>query len=232
MLDDRSRHEHSTVAFRIASFNFLGMLELAPYREEIARRPKEGRRLLAQHDEQSIVVYQAYRPEIAEYAAAHGHFGGNAFSFSRMSWIKPSFLWMMFRCGWATKPDQERVLAIRMHRAYFDALLARVVPSSWVPVLYPSKEEWTSAVKRSDVRLQWDPDHGPSGAPTERRTIQLGLRDEALAGFRGEAIVSIEDITDLVIREREHRDDSHALRIPIETEYSVTDQIASRLGVS
>ena len=30
--------------------------------------PQEGRHILAQYDEDSIVVYQAYCPEIAEYA--------------------------------------------------------------------------------------------------------------------------------------------------------------------
>ncbi len=33
--------------------------------------PKEGRHILAQYDEESIVVYQAYCPEIAEFAVKH-----------------------------------------------------------------------------------------------------------------------------------------------------------------
>lgn len=33
--------------------------------------PKEGRHILAQYDEDSIVVYQAYCPEIAKYAVEH-----------------------------------------------------------------------------------------------------------------------------------------------------------------
>ena len=33
--------------------------------------PREGKHILAQYDENSIVVYQAYRPEIAEYAVAN-----------------------------------------------------------------------------------------------------------------------------------------------------------------
>jgi hypothetical protein len=37
-----------------------------------------------------------------------------------MTWIKPSFLWMMYRCGWATKPGQERVLAIQITREGFE----------------------------------------------------------------------------------------------------------------
>ena len=33
--------------------------------------PKQGRHILAQYDEDSIVVYQAYCAEIAEYAVKH-----------------------------------------------------------------------------------------------------------------------------------------------------------------
>ena len=33
--------------------------------------PKEGSPILAQYDEDSIVVYQAYCPEIADYAIEH-----------------------------------------------------------------------------------------------------------------------------------------------------------------
>ena len=40
----------------------------------------------------------------------NGYFGG-AFSLDRMSWIKPNFLWMMFRSGWGTKEGQEVTLA-------------------------------------------------------------------------------------------------------------------------
>lgn len=33
--------------------------------------PKEGKHILAQYDEESIVVYQAYCPAIADYAVKH-----------------------------------------------------------------------------------------------------------------------------------------------------------------
>ena len=33
--------------------------------------PKEGRHVLAQYDDDTIVVYQAYCPEIADYAVKH-----------------------------------------------------------------------------------------------------------------------------------------------------------------
>lgn len=52
----------------------------------------EGKHICAHNDAETIVVYQAYRPSTGEYASKNGASGGN-FSYSRMSWIKPNFLW-------------------------------------------------------------------------------------------------------------------------------------------
>ena len=38
--------------------------------------PTLGRHILGQFDERCIVVYQAFCPEIADYAVQHGKFGG------------------------------------------------------------------------------------------------------------------------------------------------------------
>lgn len=48
---------------------------------------------------------------------------GQKFKMDRMTWIKPSFLWMMYRSGWATKKDQERILAIDIKREGFNTFL-------------------------------------------------------------------------------------------------------------
>jgi hypothetical protein len=73
------------------------------YLEQSASWPAAGRHILARYDNDSVYVYQAYRASIAHYAVEHQRFGGDDFSYSRMSWIKPNFLWMMYRCGWASK---------------------------------------------------------------------------------------------------------------------------------
>jgi hypothetical protein len=95
-----------------------------------------GRHILAQYDERTVVVYQAYLREIAECAVQHERFGGPAFSPARMSWVKPNFLWMMFRSGWGTKPGQETTLAMRITREAFDQILAEAVPSTFTPETY------------------------------------------------------------------------------------------------
>jgi len=198
-------------------------LSWSSWRDQVARWPTAGRHILAQSDEQTVVVYQAYRPEIAEWAVEHQAFGG-PWSFERMSWIKPNFLWMMYRCGWATKPGQERVLAVHMRREGFDEVLRRSVESSHHPEVHGMDyDTWRRAGKRADVRLQWDPDHGPGGDKRERRAVQLGLRGSTLRSFATEWIVSIRDITPQVAERRERLADRDSLTTPTETVYRPAD---------
>jgi hypothetical protein len=181
-------------------------LHTESYRDQLARWPTTGHHILAQADAETVVVYQAYRRSIGEAAAADQCFGGGGFSLGRMSWIKPNFLWMMYRSGWGTKDGQEIVLAVWLARAGFDTILAGAVPSSFDPARYPDREAWSEAVKHSDVRVQWDPDHAPNGAPVERRAIQLGLRGAVLARYAREWIAEIQDISPQVAAMRAQLD--------------------------
>ena len=204
-----------------------------PYLVQNARWPRNGRHVLAQFDADSVIVYQAYRPAIGHFAAEHGYFGG-PFRLNRMSWIKPNFLWMMYRCGWASKEGQEVVLAVRLKRPAFDEILRRAVHSTFVSKMYESEAAWRAAVARSDVRLQFDPDHNPSGAPVERRAIQLGLRGAVLASYAREWLLGIEDVTEFVREQSEHaRSPYDRLITPREEVYPVDDpEVAARLGVT
>jgi len=65
-----------------------------------------GKEVFAQYDRQCIRVYQAYNSTIAKEAIALQTFG-KAFNLNRMTWIKPSFLWLMYRSNWGTKKNQE-----------------------------------------------------------------------------------------------------------------------------
>jgi hypothetical protein len=172
-----------------------------PYTDQVRIWPENGRHILAQFDDDTIVVYQAYRPAIGRFAAEHGTFGGE-FSYSRMSWVKPNFLWMMYRSGWGVKEDQEVTLALRVRRRFFDSLLAEAVPSSWDRDLFATEEDWSRAVAGSRVRLQWDPDHHPSGPKLERRAIQLGLRGEVLEAFGRRELVEVIDLSEFVAEQR------------------------------
>ena len=173
-----------------------------PYIHQAATWPREGRHILAHYDAETVVVYQAYRPSIARYVLAHGAFGGEAFSYARMSWIKPNFLWMMYRSGWGAKEGQETTLGLRLSRRFFEHILAEAVVSSLGQSGYATEDEWKAALARSEVRLQWDPDHGPKGNPLPRRAIQLGLRGSVLEAFGRHELLEVIDLTAFVAEQR------------------------------
>lgn len=207
-------------------------LSTMDYIEQTKLWPSSRRHILAHYDEQSIVVYQAYRPEIGEYAVKHQRLGGE-FSLNRMSWIKPNFLWMMYRSGWGTKPGQEVILAIWLSIESFESILEEAVHASFVEEVYSNREDWSSAVKNSDVRLQWDPDHLPKGAKLERRAIQLGLRGKFLKRYAHEWIHRIEDVSEFVAEQRNNLSSPDQLVTPVERVYAIKDpEISQRVGVS
>lgn len=163
--------------------------------------PGSGQHILAQFDDESVLVYQAYRPAIGNFAIEHQFFGGE-FSYNRMSWIKTNFLWMMYRSGWGVKEGQEVTLAIRLKRPFFERVLELAVGSGFDSDKYTSREEWKKESIRSEVRFQWDPDHSPTGEKEVRRAVQLGLRGETLAEYGREAIIEIIDLSEFVAEQR------------------------------
>lgn len=208
-------------------------LPTQPYLGQLQRWPKTGQHILAQFDADTIIVYQAYRPAIGEYAAQHQRFGGE-FSFSRMSWIKPNFLWMMYRSGWGTKEGQEITLAVRLRRAGFEEILKRAVHSSYLPEVYGSPERWKARLAESPVRLQWDPDHDPRGGKQERRAIQLGLAGEVLRSYAQDWIVSIEDISGFVAEQRGYAQaNGFAILVPPREEVYLVSapEVAALVGI-
>lgn len=209
-------------------------LDIESYPQQLARWPKTGRVILAQFDADSVVVYQAYRPAIGTFAAENGYFGG-PFKLTRMTWIKPNFLWMMHHSGWGAKEGQEVVLAIRLQRAAFDLILSLAVHSSFDPHVFGTHDDWKNAVASSDVRLQWDPDHDPNGEKVERRAIQLGLRNDVIAKYARDWIIDIQDISEFVAEQRIHAvsGDYKRLHTPAEDVYLVKDgTVSERLGLS
>ena len=207
-------------------------IPLEKYLDQKKRWPSSGRHVLACFDEETIVVYQAYSPGIGSFAVRHGRFGGG-FSYDRMSWVKPNFLWMMYRSDWGRSSGQEVVLAIRLRRSFFDSLLERAVPSSFDGAAYATHEEWKEAVAQSDVRLQWDPDHAPNGDKEERRAIQIGLRKNALADYGSREIVEIIDMSELVASQRTNvaPERYEELVTPREFPYRPSELAATRIGL-
>ena len=193
------------------------------YEAQARRWPADGHDVLAHFDAHTIVVYQAYRESTGRHAIEHQQLGGPDFSFNRMSWIKPNFLWMMYRSGWGTKPGQEITLGLRIRRPFFDRLLRDAVASSFDPLRHASQRDWKHAVDDSEVRLQWDPDHAPDGAKVARRAVQLGLRGDALKALATTELVEVIDMSPFVEAQRAHALAGapwRALRTPVEHVFS------------
>ncbi|WP_329274595.1 DUF4291 domain-containing protein [Streptomyces sp. NBC_00691] len=138
----------------------------------------------ADYDARTIVVYQAYSPAIADAALRAGRFVA-PFSFHRMTWIKPSFMWLMHRSNWARKPGQERVLAVRITREGWEEALSQAVLTTSDP----------AAVAQAAVHVQWDPERSPRGAALNHYSIQVGVGRHLIRAFTDDWIVSLTDLT-------------------------------------
>jgi hypothetical protein len=149
----------------------------------------------AAYSDRTVRVYQAYRPEIALPALEAGRFVP-PFSMSRMTWIKPSFNWMMYRSGYASKPGQEFVLGVDITREGFEWALRHAAISSYQPGFHASPEDWKRDVEAKPVRVQWDPERDWRLQPiADVRAIQIGLSGEAVERYVNQWIVRIENVT-------------------------------------
>jgi hypothetical protein len=144
----------------------------------------------------TIRVYQAYSQEIAESALRCGTFVSPPFKMGRMTWIKPSFLWMMYRAGWGFKePGQAHILAIDISRDGFAWALTHSCASQPDPHL--TWDEWQRLKRERPVRIQWDPERDLLSRPLARRSIQIGLSGTAVDLYVHDWIKSIAEITPL-----------------------------------
>ncbi|MFI9643762.1 DUF4291 domain-containing protein [Micromonospora sp. NPDC051925] len=193
------------------------------------------RQIRARYSTATITVYQAYPPQIALPAVSAGRFVA-PFKRDRMTWIKPSFLWMMYRCGWATKPGQERVLSIDITREGFEWALARACLSHYDRDLHGDRANWSRQVRSSPVRVQWDPERSLRLNTLSYRSLQVGLSGEAVDRYVDDWIVAVADITPTVERVRKllrrGDDQAAAAQLPVEHVYPLPEQIAAHLNAS
>jgi hypothetical protein len=194
-----------------------------------------AREIRAVYSAESITVYQAYPPEVAEPAVAAGRFV-SPFKRDRMTWIKPSFLWMMYRCGWATKPGQERVLAVEITRPGFEWALAHACLSHFDPAQHRDHQAWSQQLKGSPVRVQWDPERSIRLGALPYRSLQVGLSGEAVDRYVDEWIVAVTDVTPTVqaIHEllRVGDDQAAAALLPTELPYPLPPHTAAVIAAS
>lgn len=150
----------------------------------------------AQHTPSTVTVYQAYPPAIGLPAVRDGLFPA-AWKRDRMTWVKPSFLWMMYRCGWGTKEGQEVVLAVEVERAGLAWALENAELSHYVRDVHADEATWKRSLRAAPARVQWDPERDMDLNPLPYRSLQLGLSGEAARRYADEWTVSIRDVTPL-----------------------------------
>merc|ERR1712190_220714 len=129
--------------------------------------------------------------------------GGPRFSKTRMTWVKPSFGWMLYRSGYGYKPGQTRVLKIKISHADLATLLERC---HCVDTNKATRSKRSDSANSGNGRVQWDPERDMMQAhgrePREllqTRAIQIGLKGNLSALYVNSAI-SIQDVTDLCHR--------------------------------
>ncbi|GAA4071243.1 DUF4291 domain-containing protein [Actinomadura miaoliensis] len=187
----------------------------------------------AVHDRESITVYQAYRPGIAVPALEAGRFVP-PFSRIRMTWIKPSFLWLMARSNWARKPGQEMILAVRITRAGWEEALRQAVPTHPDRRVFRDSDEWRARFARALVHVQWDPERTLRGAKLEARSLQVGISRHIVDRYVDDWTISIEDRTPLVRKIHRLLQDGDTAKanslLPKERPYPLPPEIADRIG--
>lgn len=205
--------------------------DLESYQTAVSLWPSSGKHIIGTFTEDCIIVYQAYNPGIANWVVQNQTFEGcPSYSTERMTWIKPNFLWMMYRSGWGTKANQERILAISIATDRFTHLLKLCKKRDTDKNFYEESGGDLSGNHNcnNDVRIQWDPDHDPFGEKVERKAIQLGIRGQTLSRLierSGKWIRSITDVTEFVQSQHLHvqNNELDLLRIPMQRVYDLED---------
>jgi hypothetical protein len=136
----------------------------------------------------TIIVYQAYSDPIATAAVASQSLSASPlFNPARMTWIKPSWCWMMYRSGYSYKDaNQARILALTMRLEDFWWLLRRA-----------RLTDEGGFKEGEEVRVQWDPERGVRlGRMEGTRSVQIGVPKNLSSRWVEEMVVGIEDVTE------------------------------------
>ena len=188
----------------------------------------------ADYNRDTIVVYQAYVRPIAEAALQQGTFVA-PFSFGRMTWIKPSFLWLMERSHWGQKPGQEHILAVRITRKGWEEALAQAVLTHPETGVYRDQDDWKRQFGQARVYVQWDPERSLRGAALDYKSIQVGLSRHIAETYVQEWITEIRDYTPLVrkLYALIHAGQASKAKplLPKEAVYPLDTALAKRLGM-
>lgn len=190
------------------------------------------RQIYANYDDSGIYVYQAFKPSTVAAALEKGTFA-KGFGLDRMTWIKPSFGWILHRSGYARKHGQEAILKIKLSHEAFLTILRQSIETSYNPKLFADEAAWQNALNNADVIHQWDPDREITGKKLDRRAIQIGLRGQAVYDYVNEWIIGLEEVTALAHEiEAAVKSNKPLPDIPAERVYPADEQLARSLKIT
>jgi len=188
----------------------------------------------AEFDNETITVYQAYNKQIALPAIKNNKFE-KPFSFNRMTWIKPSFLWLMERSNWGNKSNQDYILGIKIKREYWDNALSLGILTDPDKEIYTSGYEWEKQFKVAKIHIQWDPESTLKGGKLRERTIKVGISRFLIEEYNNDWIDKIVDLTPLVkkmdVLRKAGKYDQVKRLLPKEKVYSLNKDIELRIGI-
>lgn len=197
--------------------------------------PCPYRQIRADYNDETITVYQAYSQDIADAAVREQRLNASPkFKLGRMTWIKPSWSWMMYRAGYSYKdPGQARILALKMKHKDFLALLEHGTLSTHKPGQQNSPP--------GSVRIQWDPERTPSLNVLPYRSIQIGIGADLCQTWVRKWIVSIEDVTETAQKLKQTLDNNPDISteslierglVPTERPYPVAEDLMKQLEMT
>ena len=184
----------------------------------------------AEYDNEGVYFYQAFNDQIADWAIEHQTLGGDFWNPNRMTWIKPSFAWMLYRAGYGLKDEnQKRILKIKIGHEALGALLTGSVMGKG------------NREAEKYVQVQWDPERDIARVDLDsavleparvndnfNRAIQIGLAKSASTQYTN-SILGIQDVTALANEVRKAHQallngDSNAMhelmgKLPVERRY-------------
>jgi hypothetical protein len=164
----------------------------------MASQPTPNRQIHAHYTSTTITVYQAYNKDIAEAAVEHQRLDASPkFSTTLMTWIKPSWAWTLYRCGYSYKdPGQERILALSLTHSAFTSLFRQAVVAMHSEDIADSgaRAKREGRDKSASVRVQWDPERTVRLETLPYRSIQIGVPGAVVQEVI-DGIVAIEDVT-------------------------------------
>ena len=188
----------------------------------------QQRAIRASYDKEYITVYQAFSAEIAEAAVREQKLDASpAYDVYRgYTWFKPSFCWMMYRCGYTYKDDQQsNVLALRIKHANFKKIMQQAVLAE-----KPHGKDCPI--------VQWDPERSPRIGRLEYRSLQVGMPRLLVKQWTEEWVESVEDVTKMAraLKAKLDEDDKIAAEelvksglLPVERPYDMPDSIRKKL---